>query len=379
MNHSDVKLYYYLIITFIYGRISLFNRKIILLIFVFASLVLISAVSAAENSQNQTAGEDIQEDALKSVSIVPTKLSTTYGSGKSFKVKVVDTKTKKPAANVRLLLKVFSGKKSKKVSLTTDSGGVAKYSASKLNVGKHKVIVNVKDTKKISSISKTSKIIIKKAKLKIFAPKITNHYNVNKQFKITVKNKEGNIAMKGVKLLIKVFTGKKYKKYSLKTNKNGVVKINTKSLNKGKHKVTVNVKESSKVKKASAKSKITTVENALYVKLKANGKTLSVKLANNKATNALVEKLKKGDVKIRAREYGGFEKVGDLGFSLPTDDKYISTAPGDIVLYEGDQVSIFYDSNSWEYTKIGKVQKVTSKELKNILGSGDVVLVFSLK
>lgn len=162
-------------------------------------------------------------------------------------------------------------------------------------------------------------------------------------------------------------------------DKNGVVKINTKSLNKGKHKVTVNVKESSKVKKASAKCKITTVGNAQYVKLKAKGKTLNVKMANNKVTKALVEKLKKGDVKIRAREYGGFEKVGDLGFSLPTDDKYISASPGDIVLYGGDQVSIFYDSNSWEYTKIGKVQKVTSKELKNILGSGDVVLVFSLK
>ena len=66
------------------------------------------------------------------------------------------------------------------------------------------------------------------------------------------------------------------------------------------------------------------------------------------------------------------KKVGGLGFSLPASDKYISTSAGDIVLYEGNQISLFYESNSWDYTRIGKVQKVTAAELKSILGSGDV-------
>lgn len=72
-----------------------------------------------------------------------------------------------------------------------------------------------------------------------------------------------------------------------------------------------------------------------------------------------------------------FEKVGDLGFSLPQSDEYITTSPGDVVLYNGDEISVFYNSNSWEYTKLGKIQN--SGDLKNILGSGDVTLVLSLK
>lgn len=360
----------------------LFNRKIILLIIFFIALFAVSAVTATEDSQNQTLlNENIDNsihDAVKSVSLTPSKLSTTYGSGKYFKVKAVDSKTKKPAGNIKLLLKVCTDNKSKKASIKTDSNGIAKYSVSKLNVGKYKIIINVKDSN-IASKVKTSSIKIKKAKLKISAPKVTNYYKASKLFKVTVKNKESNKVMKGIKVLIKIFTGNNYKKYSLKTNKNGVVKINIKSLAKGKHKVTVNVKESSKIKKASAKSTISTVENAQYIKLKVNGHTLDVKLNNNKATKALVEKLKKGDVKVNAKEYGGFEKVGDLGFSLPADDKYVSTSAGDIVLYGGDQISIFYNSNSWDYTRIGKVQKVTSNELRDILGSGNVILVLSLK
>ena len=358
---------------------NIFNRKLIFLMVVIACFLVVSTVNAEEldNSTNEIHHAEDSSKNPQSITLSPEKLSTTYGSGKTFKVKAINSKTKKPASNVKLILKVFTGKKYKKVSVTADSNGVAKYPASKLSIGKHKIIVKVADSKKYSSKAKTSTVKISKAKLKISAPKITCTYKQNKKFKVTVKNKESNNPMNGIKVLMKVFTKNKYKKYSFKTNKNGVVSINTKNLKKGLHKVTVNVKATSKIKKASAKSTIKIVDNAKYIKLKVNGQTLDVKLENNKATKELLEKLKKGSIKINAKEYGGFEKVGELGFSLPTSDKYIKTSPGDLVLYEGDEISLFYNSNSWEYTKLGKVQNV--KDIKKILGTGDVTITLSLK
>ena len=115
------------------------------------------------------------------------------------------------------------------------------------------------------------------------------------------------------------------------------------------------------------------------VKVKINDNVFDVKLENNSATQEFIKELKKGNVTVNASEYGGFEKVGNLGFSLPTSDENIGTAPGDIVLYQGDKLSLFYGSHSWSYTKIGKIDNVDSNKLKEVLGSGDVTLEFSLK
>ena len=119
-------------------------------------------------------------------------------------------------------------------------------------------------------------------------------------------------------------------------------------------------------------------DNIDMIKIKVNSNILEVKLENNEATKSLVERLKNGDISVNANEYGGFEKVGNLGFSLPRNDKNITTSAGDIVLYQGNQISLFYNSNSWSYTKLGKVQNVSGAELKNILGSGDVTLILSI-
>ena len=115
------------------------------------------------------------------------------------------------------------------------------------------------------------------------------------------------------------------------------------------------------------------------VKVKINDNVFDVKLENNSATQEFIKELKKGNVTVNASEYGGFEKVGNLGFSLPTSDKNIGTVPGDIVLYQGDKLSLFYGSHSWSYTKLGKIDNVDSNKLKEVLGSGDVTLEFSLK
>ena len=118
--------------------------------------------------------------------------------------------------------------------------------------------------------------------------------------------------------------------------------------------------------------------NISEIKLKVNNNELVVKLEKNEATKELIEKLKENDITIDAKEYGGFEKVGNLGFSLTREDKTINTEPGDIVLYNGNQISVFYDSNSWSYTRIGKIINKDKNELKSILGNGNVTLTFSI-
>lgn len=381
------------------------DKKIVLVLIFIVAILSISAANASENRDNATSvvvnnesmGDSMSisnEPAVsngsvqteldksnlaepESISLSVSKLSTTYGSGKYFKVKAIDSKTKKPVVNVKLILKVYSGKKYKKVAVATDSNGIAKYYASDLGIGSHKVTINVKDSKKFLSKMKYSSIKISKAKLKISAPKITGYYKESKRYKIAVKNRESKKPMKGIKVMIKVFTGKKYKKHSLKTDKKGIVSFNMKSLPKGKHKVVINIKSTSKVKSAVLKTYIKTIVRSNVINLKVNNHVLKVKLEDNSAAKALMNKLKKSDITIHAEDYGGFEKVGDLGFSLPRSDKYITTSAGDIVLYEGDEISLFYNSNSWSYTRLGKVQNI--KDLKKILGTGDVKMVLSLK
>ena len=119
-------------------------------------------------------------------------------------------------------------------------------------------------------------------------------------------------------------------------------------------------------------------ESMDMIKIKVNNNVLEVNLEDNEATRSLVEKLKNGDISVNANEYGGFEKVGNLGFSLPRNDESITTSAGDIVLYQGNQISLFYNSNSWSYTKLGRATNVNGDELKDILGSGDVTLILSL-
>ena len=115
------------------------------------------------------------------------------------------------------------------------------------------------------------------------------------------------------------------------------------------------------------------------VKVQINEDIFDVELENNSAAQELIKELEKGNITVNATEYGGFEKVGELGFSLPASDENINTEPGDIVLYQGDKVSLFYGSHSWSYTKLGKIDNISSNELKEVLGQGNVTLVFSLE
>ena len=115
------------------------------------------------------------------------------------------------------------------------------------------------------------------------------------------------------------------------------------------------------------------------VLLKVGGNTMTATLTDNEATRELTKLLEQGDITIRMSDYGGFEKVGALPQSLPTSNTQITTAPGDIMLYQGNQMVIFYGSNSWSYTRLGKIDGATVSNLRQFLGNGDIVLTLSLE
>ena len=105
---------------------------------------------------------------------------------------------------------------------------------------------------------------------------------------------------------------------------------------------------------------------------------LTATLADNSSAMAFYELLEKGPVTIKMTDYGNFEKVGPLGTSLPRNDTQITATAGDIILYQGNQITIYYDTNNWNFTRLGKVDGVTQAELKKILGKGDVTAVFEI-
>ena len=104
---------------------------------------------------------------------------------------------------------------------------------------------------------------------------------------------------------------------------------------------------------------------------------LAVKAENNSSSEALLQLLKAGDITISMHDYGNFEKVGPLGISIPRNDEDITTTPGDVILYQGNQVTVYYDENRWDFTKLGHID-IDQDELKSILGSGDVTVVLSV-
>ena len=109
-----------------------------------------------------------------------------------------------------------------------------------------------------------------------------------------------------------------------------------------------------------------------------NRKALKILAAENSSAEAFLDLLKAGDVTIEMHDYGSFEKVGALGTTLPRNDEQITTEPGDVILYQGNQVTIYYDVNSWRFTRLGKVQGLSQAELKEILGTGNATVTFSL-
>ena len=119
-------------------------------------------------------------------------------------------------------------------------------------------------------------------------------------------------------------------------------------------------------------------ENAVMnMKVQVGDTIFSATLEENVAVSALVEMMRESPVVLQMSDYSGFEKVGPLGTSLPADNSQTTTHAGDIVLYNGNQIVIFYGSNSWSYTRLGHIDDLTGWE--EALGNGDVTVTFPLE
>ncbi len=112
--------------------------------------------------------------------------------------------------------------------------------------------------------------------------------------------------------------------------------------------------------------------------MKIGDTSVSVDWEDNQAVEALKDMAENGDITIQMSMYGGFEQVGAIGKSLPRDDKHMTTSSGDIVLYSGDQMVVFYGSNSWSYTKLGHISDKDGSDMTALLSSGDVTITISL-
>ncbi len=119
---------------------------------------------------------------------------------------------------------------------------------------------------------------------------------------------------------------------------------------------------------------MTESEVASDMKMTIGDTEVSVEWEENESVEALMELAEKEPLTIQMSMYGGFEQVGSIGTSLPRNDQQTTTNAGDIVLYSGDQIVVFYGSNSWAYTRLGHITDKSELELAELLGSGDVTI-----
>ena len=120
------------------------------------------------------------------------------------------------------------------------------------------------------------------------------------------------------------------------------------------------------------------LEGEYQVKIIVNGQELTATMENNTSAQAFRRILERGPKTIKMRDYASMEKVGMLWKGLPTNNEQITTEAGDIILYMGSSLVVYYDRNSWNFTRMGHINEVTQDELKKILGNGSVTMEFEL-
>ena len=120
-------------------------------------------------------------------------------------------------------------------------------------------------------------------------------------------------------------------------------------------------------------------EAPVKLKIHVNDTTFTATLEENSSAKAFAEFLTQGDMTLDMHDYGSFEKVADLPRSFPRNDKQIDTDAGDIILYQGNSITIYYDKNSWNFTRLARIDNVNKKRLQQILGKGNVKATFSVE
>ena len=119
-------------------------------------------------------------------------------------------------------------------------------------------------------------------------------------------------------------------------------------------------------------------EEKAVMQMKINDTPVAVAWEDNESVAALQELAQNG-LRIEMSMYGGFEQVGSIGRRLPSDDVQTSTSSGDIVLYSGNQLVVFYGSNSWAYTRLGHITDKTPEQMRELLGNGDVSVALAVQ
>ncbi len=112
------------------------------------------------------------------------------------------------------------------------------------------------------------------------------------------------------------------------------------------------------------------MEPAAILVVRAGERSFTAELAGNESADALMEKLKSEEVSLSMHDYGGFEKVGELPWSLPSCDENLTTKPGDLILYAGNQITVYYGENTWNLTKLGHLNG-TEEEIREAFGGKD--------
>ena len=113
------------------------------------------------------------------------------------------------------------------------------------------------------------------------------------------------------------------------------------------------------------------------MRMSIGGTDVSVEWERNQAVDDLRALAAEGPITVELSMYGGFEQVGPLGTNLTASDTQMTTESGDIVLYAGNQISVFYGPNSWAYTKLGHITDKTANEMEDLLGNGDTTITIT--
>lgn len=112
--------------------------------------------------------------------------------------------------------------------------------------------------------------------------------------------------------------------------------------------------------------------------MEVNGTNIQIKLYDNSSAEAVKELLRKGPFTLSMKDYAHMEKFGSFGMQLPANDQHITTEAGDVILSEGNLLVIYYAPNTWNFTRLGKVQNLSEAELKKVLGKGSITATLTL-
>ena len=112
----------------------------------------------------------------------------------------------------------------------------------------------------------------------------------------------------------------------------------------------------------------------INMKLLIDNVEVTVDWENNESVQQILSIASNSDIIVNMHRYGGFEQVGELGHNIVSNNMQITTEPGDIVLYNGNNIVVFFGNNSWSYTKLGKIKGKSLNELKTLLDKSSVVI-----